>query len=285
MCPVPPNASRLHRRAGSGGHRYQAVLRSGGTASGMHHTGPARTRTLCPVPTAMPAADPERPGRPNWPYCMPAASASSAAPASAGYMRQAPARSSGFVRSAESTLSKWPVSHADSTRQMHSSSTRLFSWIVYNTSTLRILFTHCSPFFFGIFVLRHVPSLNRHRKPCRASLQLSHCGSLSTRGISGPMTRPSGRTQQLVGRVLDRPFPYGYFRIFITSRLTQKSGERLALLPIAPRFCFAYFVIVCALFPPDLFMQTAPRKYFRGAVTSAFVQTAYQIFLPVTIRK
>ena len=72
---------------------------------------------------------------------------------------------SGFVRSAESTLSKWPVSHADSTRQMHSSSTRLFSWIVYSTSTLRILFTHCSPFFFGILVLRHVPSLNRHRKP------------------------------------------------------------------------------------------------------------------------
>ena len=98
------------------------------------------------------------------------------------------------------------------------------------------------------------------------------------------MTRPSGRIQQLVGRVLDRPFPYGYFRIF-TSRLTQKSGEHLALLPIAPRFCFAYFVIVCALLPPDLFMQTAPRKYFRGAVTSAFVQTAYQIFLPVTIRK
>ena len=145
-----------------------------------------------------------------------------------------------------------------------------------------ILFTHCSPFFFGIFVLRHVPSLNRHRKPCRASLQLSHCGSLSTRGISGPMTRPSGRIQQLVGRVLDRPFPYGYFRIF-TSRLTQKSGERLALLPIAPRFCFAYFVIVCALLPPDLFMQTAPRKYFRGAVTAAFVQTAYQTTLPVTI--
>ena len=84
------------------------------------------------------------------------------------------------------------------------------------------------------------------------------------------MTRPSGRTQQLVGRVLDRPFPYGYFRIFITSRLTQKSGEHLALLPIAPRFCFAYFVIVCALLPPNLFMQTAPRKYFRGAVTSAY---------------
>ena len=159
-------------------------------------------------------------------------------------------------------------------------------WMCCTRSTLRILFTHCSPFFFGILVLRHVPSLNRHRKPCRASLQLSHCGSLSTRGISGPMTRPSGRIQQLVGRVLDRPFPYGYFRIFITSHIPQsKSGKRLALLPFAPRFCFAYFVIVCALLPPDLFMQTAPRKYFRGAVTSAFVQTAYRIILPVTIRK
>lgn len=79
------------------------------------------------------------------------------------------------------------------------------------------------------------------------------------------MTRPSGRTQQLVGRVLDRPFPYGYFRIFITSHIPQSvRGERLALLPFAPRFCFAYFVIVCALLSPDLFMQTAPRKYFRG---------------------
>ena len=57
----------------------------------------------------------------------------------------------------------------------------------------------------------------------------------------------------------------------------------ITLLPIAPRFCFAYFVIVCALLPPDLFMQTAPRKYFRGAVTSTFVQTAYQTTLPVTI--
>ena len=59
------------------------------------------------------------------------------------------------------------------------------------------------------------------------------------------MTRPSGRTQLLVGRVLDRPFPYGYFRIF-TSRLTQKSGERLALLPIAPRF-FPVFFLECLL--------------------------------------
>ena len=100
------------------------------------------------------------------------------------------------------------------------------------------------------------------------------------------MTRPSGRIQQLVGRVLDRPFPYGYFRIFITSHIPQsKSGERLALLPFAPRFCFAYFVIVCALLSPNLFMQTAPRKYFRGAATSAFVQTAYQIFLPVTMQQ
>lgn len=64
------------------------------------------------------------------------------------------------------------------------------------------------------------------------------------------MTRPSGRIQQLVGRVLDRPFPYGYFRIFITSHIPQsKSGEHLALLPFAPRFCFAYFLIVCALLP------------------------------------
>jgi hypothetical protein len=95
------------------------------------------------------------------------------------------------------------------------------------------------------------------------------------------MTRPSGRIQQLVGRVLDRPFPYGYFRIF-TSRLTQKSGERLALLPIAPRF-FPVFFLECLLLLFFLYMQTAPRKHFRGAVTSAFVQTAYQIFLPVTI--
>ena len=94
------------------------------------------------------------------------------------------------------------------------------------------------------------------------------------------MTRPSGRTQQLVGRVLDRPFPYGYFRIFITSHIPQsKSGKRLALLPFAPRFCFAYFVIVCALLPPDLFMQTAPRKYFRGAVTSAFFISSYLHFI------
>ena len=93
------------------------------------------------------------------------------------------------------------------------------------------------------------------------------------------MTRPNGRIQQLVGRVLDRPFPYGYFRIFTTSPLTQKNGERLALLPIAPRFCFAYFVIVCALLPPDLFMQTAPRKYFRGAVTSAFFISNYLHFI------
>ena len=40
-----------------------------------------------------------------------------------------------------------------------------------------------------------------------------------------------------------------------------------------------YFVIVCALLPPGLFMQTAPRKYFRGAVTSAFFISSYLHFI------
>ena len=46
-----------------------------------------------------------------------------------------------------------------------------------------------------------------------------------------------------------------------------------------PPLFFVYFVIVCALLPPGLFMQTAPRKYFRGAVTSAFFISSYLHFI------
>ena len=67
--------------------------------------------------------------------------------------------------------------------------------------------------------------------------------------------------------------------------LTKKKRGVSGSAADCPPLFFVYFVIVCALLPPDLFMQTAPRKYFRGAVTSAFVQTAYQTTLPVTIRK
>ncbi len=144
VCPVPPNTSRLHRRAGSGGHRYRAALRSGGTASGTHRTGPARTRTLCPVPTATPAADPEDPDvqtgcavclrrqhpqqRQHLPDIWPSAAAAPVLCAARN-----PRSRNGLYRM------RIPPGRCILP------ATRLFSWIVYSTSTLRILFTHCSP--------------------------------------------------------------------------------------------------------------------------------------------
>ena len=68
-------------------------------------------------------------------------------------------------------------------------------------------------------------------------------------------------------------------RQYEMSYLTKKSGEHLALPPIAPPLFFVYLVIVCAFLPPGLFMQTAPRKYFREAVTSAFFISGYLHFI------
>ena len=61
--------------------------------------------------------------------------------------------------------------------------------------------------------------------------------------------------------------------------LTKKKRGVSGSAADCPPLFFVYFVIVCALLPPGLFMQTAPRKYFRGAVTSAFFISSYLHFI------